>query len=104
MSHFEPRDTDTHAQSSAANAALEHDPFIVGLKQRLPEHLRESFTEQFKVCYDAFLPHFTPCLRIGYERRVLPHSIWRLAHALELPTDFLVVAEARVHFVDVGGR
>ncbi|EQM75516.1 hypothetical protein [Stutzerimonas stutzeri] len=46
MSHFEPRDTDTHAQSSAANAALEHDPFIVGLKQRLPEHLRESFTEQ----------------------------------------------------------
>lgn len=27
-------------------AALKHDPFIIGLKQRLPEALRESFTEQ----------------------------------------------------------
>ncbi|KJH81782.1 3-phosphoshikimate 1-carboxyvinyltransferase [Pseudomonas sp. KSR10] len=48
MSHSEPRNNDTNAQSPAANAnvALEHDPFIVGLKQRLPEHLRESFSEQ----------------------------------------------------------
>ncbi|AHL75769.1 3-phosphoshikimate 1-carboxyvinyltransferase [Stutzerimonas stutzeri] len=27
-------------------ATLEHDPFIIGLKQRLPEELRESFTDQ----------------------------------------------------------
>lgn len=27
-------------------APLAHDPFIIGLKQRLPEELRESFTDQ----------------------------------------------------------
>lgn len=27
-------------------ATLEHDPFIIGLKQRLPDELRESFTDQ----------------------------------------------------------
>lgn len=46
MSHTESRHNDTQPQSPATNAALTHDPFIVGLKQRLPEHLRESFTDQ----------------------------------------------------------
>ncbi len=31
---------------AAANAALDNDPFIIGLKQRLPEDTRESFTDQ----------------------------------------------------------
>ncbi len=31
---------------AAANAALSSDPFIIGLKQRLPEDVRESFTDQ----------------------------------------------------------
>lgn len=48
MSYSEPRDTDTssEAQDAGGNVALEHDPFIVGLKQRLPEHVRNSFSEQ----------------------------------------------------------
>lgn len=31
---------------AAVNTALENDPFIVGLKQRLPENTRESFTDE----------------------------------------------------------
>jgi hypothetical protein len=48
MSYSEPRDTDTssEAQGTGGNVALEHDPFIAGLKQRLPEHVRNSFSEQ----------------------------------------------------------
>jgi hypothetical protein len=48
MSYSEPRDTDTssEAQGAGGNVALEHDPFIAGLKQRLPEHVRNSFSEQ----------------------------------------------------------
>ncbi|AHY42935.1 3-phosphoshikimate 1-carboxyvinyltransferase [Stutzerimonas decontaminans] len=29
-----------------ADTALDHDPFIRGLKQRLPDHLRDSFSEE----------------------------------------------------------
>lgn len=32
--------------SAAGTAALDSDPFIIGLKQRLPEDIRESFTAQ----------------------------------------------------------
>lgn len=32
--------------STPSAKPVEHDPFIVGLKQRLPEELRESFTEE----------------------------------------------------------
>lgn len=32
--------------SAAVNTALDNDPFIIGLKQRLPEDTRESFTDQ----------------------------------------------------------
>ena len=48
MSLSEPHGTDTtpEAQGAGGNVALEHDPFIVGLKQRLPEHVRDSFTDQ----------------------------------------------------------
>lgn len=31
---------------AAVNTGLENDPFIVGLKQRLPENTRESFTDE----------------------------------------------------------
>lgn len=44
----EPASSDTPARASATDkaAALKHDPFIIGLKQRLPEELRESFTDE----------------------------------------------------------
>lgn len=44
----EPGSFDTPVRSSATDnaAALKHDPFIIGLKQRLPEELRESFTDE----------------------------------------------------------
>lgn len=44
----EPGSSDTPVRSSATDnaAALKHDPFIIGLKQRLPEELRESFTDE----------------------------------------------------------
>lgn len=44
----EPGSSDTPARASATDkaAALKHDPFIIGLKQRLPEELRESFTDE----------------------------------------------------------
>lgn len=32
--------------STPSAKPVEHDPFLVGLKQRLPEELRESFTEE----------------------------------------------------------
>src|SRR5690606_24815537 len=32
--------------STPSAQPVEHDPFIIGLKQRLPEELRESFTEE----------------------------------------------------------
>lgn len=45
-----PSDSDNESSAryptTADAAALQHDPFIIGLKQRLPEALRESFTEQ----------------------------------------------------------
>jgi hypothetical protein len=44
----EPGSSDTPVRSSATDnaAALKYDPFIIGLKQRLPEELRESFTDE----------------------------------------------------------
>ncbi|MCQ2028885.1 3-phosphoshikimate 1-carboxyvinyltransferase [Stutzerimonas zhaodongensis] len=41
--------SDTHSSApypAAGDVALERDPFIIGLKQRLPEDLRESFSEK----------------------------------------------------------
>jgi hypothetical protein len=32
--------------ASPDHGSLNHDPFVIGLKQRLPEHLRESFSDQ----------------------------------------------------------
>jgi hypothetical protein len=44
----DPNSNDSHSRYHATDStvALERDPFIVGLKQRLPEELRESFTAQ----------------------------------------------------------
>lgn len=44
----EPGSSNTPVRSSAPDvaAALKHDPFIIGLKQRLPAELRESFTDE----------------------------------------------------------
>ena len=44
----DPNSNDSHSRYPATDStvALERDPFIVGLKQRLPEELRESFTAQ----------------------------------------------------------
>ena len=44
----ESSNTDTPARypAAASEGELERDPFILGLKQRLPENLRESFTQQ----------------------------------------------------------
>ena len=44
----DPSSNDGHGRYPATDstAALERDAFIIGLKQRLPEELRESFTDQ----------------------------------------------------------
>jgi hypothetical protein len=44
----DPGSNDGHGRYPATDstAALERDAFIIGLKQRLPEELRESFTDQ----------------------------------------------------------
>lgn len=44
----DPGSNDGYSRYPATDstAALERDPFIIGLKQRLPEELRESFTDQ----------------------------------------------------------
>jgi hypothetical protein len=47
MALSETNDTDPSAPyPPAGDVALERDPFIIGLKQRLQEDLRESFTDQ----------------------------------------------------------
>lgn len=48
MSPSDPNSTDDLGRypASDSTAALGHDPFIIGLKQRLPEELRETFTDQ----------------------------------------------------------
>ena len=44
----DPSSNESHTRFPASDgiAALERDPFIIGLKERLPEEVRNSFTEQ----------------------------------------------------------
>lgn len=44
-SESDSRETSLRPSVVEVDGALEHDPFIIGLKQRLPEALRESFTD-----------------------------------------------------------
>lgn len=48
MSPHDSGSTETLSRypNSDNSAPIEHDPFILGLKQRLPEDIRESFTDQ----------------------------------------------------------
>ncbi len=47
MALSETSDTvSSESYPAAGNVALESDPFIIGLKQRLPEDLRESFSDK----------------------------------------------------------
>ncbi len=41
----QPNDGSATGPVSDPRLSLDHDPFVIGLKQRLPAHLRESFTE-----------------------------------------------------------
>lgn len=43
---IQPTDSAETYPSYPDHGSLDHDPFVVGLKQRLPENLRESFSVQ----------------------------------------------------------
>lgn len=83
---IQPTDSAETYPSFADHGSLAHDPFVLGLKQRLPEHLRESFTDQ----------------QLEGLRRAFATRSWA-RHKVDLRGTFRLWSN-QYYFVFVGGR